>query len=395
MKQSVCLNFRVHQPHQLKAFTKCQVGIDDCYVDETADETLINKVADECYLPANALILSNIRRTDGLFKVGYSISGAMLELLLKYRPDVVDSFDDLVKTGSVELFAETYYNSLSSLYSMNEFERQIEKHSLLIQEVFDIKHAVFRNTELIYNNDIARHIYQLGYKGILCEGVTQILKGRTANKIYAAPGAGELSLLLRNPRLSDDIAFRFDDKHWNGYPLSALKFADWIHSHPITDPVVNLFMDYETFGVHKKADSGVFKFLDELPGAVLATKKFQFSTVSGVIEQYYMQDIYDVPSIISWEDEETIASRYDNEKQQNALKKIYSLERFICNSSVQPVINSWGILQDIDYLIHSSHSETHDHYENMVTDLEIRLIKEQLKRTGSILFLSHQMLIKK
>ena len=380
MKQSVCLNFRVHQPHQLKAFTKRQVGIDDTYVDETADETLINKVADECYLPANALILSNIRRTDGLFKVGYSISGIMLELLLKYRPDVVDSFDDLVKTGSVEIFAETYYNSLSSLYSINEFERQIEKHSLLIQEVFDVKPAVFRNTELIHNNDIARHIYQLGYKGILCEGVTQILKGRTANKIYAAPGAGELSLLLRNARLSDDVAFRFDDKHWNRYPLSALKFADWIHSHPITDPVVNLFMDYETFGVHKKADSGVFKFLDELPGAVLATKKFQFSTASRVIEQYYMQDIYDVPSIISWEDEETIASRYDNEKQQNALKKIYSLERFICNSSVQPVINSWGILQDIDYLIHSSHSETHDHYENMVTDLEIRLIKEQVKK---------------
>ena len=342
MKQSVCLTFRLHQRHVLKAFTRCQVGIDDCYVDETADEILINKLADKCYLPANAIILSN-------------------------------------KTGSVELFAETYYNSLSSLYSAEEFERQIEKHSLLIQEVFHTKPAVFRNTELIYNNDLARHIYQLGYKGILCEGVMQILKGRTANKIYAAPDCGELALLLRNSRLSDDIAFRFDDETWDEYPLSACKFAQWIHSHPITDPVINLFMDYETFGIHKKVDSNVFEFLEELPQALLANKKFQFSTVSEVIDQYYMQDIYDVPSVISWENEKT-TSRYEDESQKDAFKKTYSLERFVCNSNVQQVINSWGILQDANYLIHPLPAETQDHYGNMVTDLEIRLIKEQVKK---------------
>lgn len=379
MKQSVCLTFRVHQPHVLKAFTRTQVGVDDCYIDETADEILINKLADECYLPANAIILSNIQRTAGLFKVGFSISGTMLERLLKYRPDVVASFNDLLKTGSVELFAETYYNSLSSLYSAEEFERQIEKHSLLIQEVFDTKPAVLRNTELVYNNDLARHIYQLGYKGILCEGVMRILKGRTANKIYAAPGSGELALLLRNSRLSDDIAFHFDDETWNEYPLSAFKFAQWIHSHPITDPVINLFMDYETFGIHKKVDSKVFKFLQELPEAVLANKKFQFSTVSGVIDQYYMQDIYDVPSIISWEDEKK-ASLCEDESRKDALQKIYSLERFICNSNVQQIINSWGILQDANYLIHSLPTETRDHYKNIMTDLEIRLIKEQVKK---------------
>ena len=379
MKQSVCLTFRLHQPHVLKAFTRCQVGIDDCYVDETADEILINKLADKCYLPANAIILSNIQKTAGLFKVGFSISGTMLELLLKYRPDIVNSFNDLVKTGSVELFAETYYNSLSSLYSAEEFERQIEKHSLLIQEVFHTKPAVFRNTELIYNNDLARHIYQLGYKGILCEGVMQILKGRTANKIYAAPDCGELALLLRNSRLSDDIAFRFDDETWDEYPLSAFKFAQWIHSHPITDPVINLFMDYETFGIHKKVDSNVFEFLEELPQALLANKKFQFSTVSEVIDQYYMQDIYDVPSVISWENEKT-TSRYEDESQKDAFKKTYSLERFVCNSNVQQVINSWGILQDANYVIHPLPAETQDHHGNMVTDLEIRLIKEQVKK---------------
>ena len=200
----------------------------------------------------------------------------------------------------------------------------------------------------------------------------QILKGRTANKIYAAPDCGELALLLRNSR-------RFDDETWDDYPLSAFKFAQWIHSHPITDPVINLFMDYETFGIHKKVDSNVFEFLEELPQALLANKKFQFSTVSEVIDQYYMQDIYDVPSVISWENEKT-TSRYEDESQKDAFKKTYSLERFICNSNVQQVINSWGILQDANYLIHPLPAETQDHHGNMVTDLEIRLIKEQVKK---------------
>lgn len=379
MKQSVCLTFRVHKPPVLKAFTRCQVGVDECYFDEAADQMLINKLADECYLPANAILLSNIQKTAGSFKVCFSISGTMLERLLKYRPDVVDSFDQLVKTGSVELLAETYYNSLSSLYSAHEFERQVEKHSQLVQKVFDIKPTVFRNTELLYDNKLANHIYQLGYKGILCEGVRQILKGRTPNKIYAAPGSGELALLLRNSRLSDDIAFRFDDKTWNEYPLSASKFAQWIHLHPVTDPVINLFMDYETFGIHKNPGTGILNFLQELPQAVLTNKKFQFSTASEVIDQYYLQDIYDVPSVISWESEKTDI-RHPAPAQEGAIKKNYSLERFICNSNVAQVINSWRTLQDANYLAHPLPDETQDYYNNIITDLEIRLIKEQVKK---------------
>jgi alpha-amylase len=379
MKPSVCLNFRVHQRRQLKAFAPCQVDTGDCYFDEIADETLTNKMADECYMPANSTILSNILRTDGLFKVGYSISGTTLELLLKYRPDVIHSFKDLVKTGSVEILAETYYNSPSFLYSTSEFERQIEKHSELILKLFDFKPRVFRNTELIFNNDIARHVYQLGYHGMLCEGVQQILRGRTPNRIYAVPDAGEFSLLLRNSMLSDDIAFRFDDENWNEYPLTASKFARWIHSHPVTHPVVNLFLGYETFGIHKKKDCGIFDFLDELPQAVLANKNFQFSTLSEVIEQFYLQDVYDSPFTISWEDQQSKEDWPGNERAMTALKKISSLERFICNSGIEQAIKSWGILQDADYLLHLP-SEQYEHYKNIVLDLEIRLIKEQLKK---------------
>ncbi len=379
MKRSVCLNFRIHQPYQLKAFTPCQVDTGDCYFDETANEAFINQIADECYLPANSIILSNIIRTDGLFKVGYSISGPTIDLLLKYRPDVVISFNNLVRTGSVEIFAETYYNSLSCLYSTREFERQIEKHSRLILEVFGVNPKVFRNTELIYSNDLARHLCQLGYQGILCEGVEQILKGRSPNKIYAAPEAGEFSLLLRNSRLSDDIAFRFDNDRWNAYPLTASKFAEWIHSHPINHPVINLFMDYETFGIHKRRHSGIFDFLSELPQAVLANKSFRFGTASEVIEQHYLQDIYDVPSGISWENQEMNPVWLEDGDPRTALKKIASLEKFISNSNIEEAIDSWGILQDAEYMLHSLPQE-YEHYKNIVLDLEIRLIKEQLKK---------------
>ena len=379
MKRSLCLNFRIHQPRRLRAFTPYQIEAGDCYFDEQADEGIINKMADECYLPANAIVLSNITKTHGSFKLGYSISGTTLQLLLKYRPDVVDSFNSLIKTGSVEIFAETYYNSLSSLYSTKEFQRQIEKHSQLILEVFGFKPKVFRNTEVVYNNDIARHLYQLGYLGILCDGVERILRGRTPNRIYAAPDAGEFALLLRNSKLSDDIAFRFDNESWNPDPLTASKFAAWIHSHPVNHPVINLFMDYETFGVHKKSHSGIFNFLSELPQAVLANKSFRFGTASEVIEQHYIQDIYDVPSIVSWEDEGDELDWPENEMQKAALKKIASLERFICNSSMEQAIDSWRVLQDADYLLHLS-PEAYEHYRNIIVDLEIKLIKEQLKK---------------
>ncbi|HEV8287226.1 MAG TPA: glycoside hydrolase family 57 protein [Chitinophagaceae bacterium] len=393
MKQSVCLYFKVHQPFQLKAYTQSHVGIDHYYIDDATDEATINKISDECYLPANSIISSNIHKTKGRFKLSYSISGTTLELLLKYRPDVIDSFKGLVNTGSVEILAETYYNSLSFLHSKKEFENQIEKHSQLVQKIFAFDPKVFRNTELIYNNSLAQYIYKLGYKGILCEGIERILKARTANKIYAAPNTGELALLLRNSRLSDDVAFRFDDKTWNEHPLTADKFTDRIHSHPETDQVINLFMDYETFGIHKKRETGIFDFLNALPHAILTSENFQFSTASGAIEQYYPYDLYDVPLTISWEDKaEACCIWCENAKQNNTVKKIYSLEKFIRNSSNEQLIEDWRKLQTGDYIFYMAEhkgrkhlnfvtpEDAYEHYKNIVTDLEINLIKEQLKK---------------
>jgi len=391
MKQSVCLYFRLHQPFRLRAYVPGQVGVDHDYFDDVANEAAINDLADMCYLPANSIILSNITKTKERFKVNYSISGSLLDLLFKYRRDVVDSFRKLVSTGCVEILAETYYNSLSFLNSKNEFSNQVVKHSEFIKKVFDFEPRVVKNTELIYRNDLAQLIYSLGYNGILCEGAGQILQQRTPNKIYAGPNSGDLSLLLRNSRLSDDIAFRFDDKSWSEYPLTAEKFARWIHSHPLTEHVINLLIDYETFGIHKKIDTGIFEFLDALPGAILKSEKFQFSTASDAIEQYYPADLYDVPVATSWEDK--LGASYvwsENAKQTSTLKKIYSLEKQIQNSSNDQLISTWSKLQDADYFLYmrdkvaqrnaSTVGDAYERYKNILTDLEISLIRDLVKK---------------
>lgn len=398
MTRTACLYFKVHLPFSLRAYTQGNVGTIHCYEDATADEITMNRLADECYIPANKIILSNIRKTNNRFKVTYSISGTALELMLQYRPDVIASFQELVNTGSVELLAETYYNSLSFLYSKKEFDRQVERHGLFIQKLFRIKPAVFRNTELIYNNKLAEHIRHLGYKGILCEGMQKILKERTANKLYAAPGNGDFALLLRNPGLSDDIAFRFDDKNWNEYPLTAEKFADWIHSHPQDSEVINLFMDYETFGLYKHANTGIFEFLDALPVALLSNGEFTFSTPSEVINRYYPRDVYDIPEIISWENHSAASCIWSgNAKQHNTIKKLYSLEKLVMQSDNDTLLNAWGRLQATDYIYFMSDNnkngckylnpfnttqEVYDYFTSIMTDMEITLVNEQLKRNN-------------
>lgn len=398
MRKTVCLYFKVHLPFSLKAYTQQQVGLSHCYEDTVTDEMVMNKLADECYLPANKVILSIIQRAAGSFKISFSISGTALELMLQYRQDVIESFRELVKTGYVEILAETYYNSLSFLYSKKEFDRQLEKHGLLIQKLFQFHTAVFRNTELIHNDKLAAHISELGYKGVLCEGSAKILKGRTPNKLYASPGNGDFGLLLRNPRLSDDIAFRFDDKGWAEYPLTAGKFAEWIHSHPEDTEVINLFMDYETFGIHKKPDTGIFDFLNALPEEVLKKDGFTFSTPSDIINDYYPRDIYHVPDIISWDDHSASCCIWsENAKQNNTLKKIYALEKLVQQSDDNNLRETWGRLQAADYVYFMSDNnrnsckylnpfnspqEVYDYFKNIMTDMEISLVNEQLRKNN-------------
>lgn len=396
---SICLYFKVHQPYRLKKYQFKDIDLIHCYEDAEADKIAINIAADKCYIPANEILYNAVKKQKGKFRFSFSISGTALALFAKYRPDVIDSFKRLVATGCVEILAETFYHSLSFLHSKKEFQRQVEKHSAAVKEIFNIEPAVFRNTELVYNNDLARFISDMGYKGILCEGVERILKGRPVTQLYAAPDNGDFGLLLRNNILSDDIAFRFDDPNWSEHPLTAKKFAGWLHAYPENTDVINLFMDYETFGVHKNQGSGIFDFLDLLPEAVLANKNFQFSTPSDILQEYYPRDIYDVSKTISWEDQSSSNCVWcENAMQNNTLKKIYAIEKMVINCNCNKTIDIWGRLQTADHFYYMTEQctesekskyqnpfscarEAFQNYSNILTDFEISLIKNNINNT--------------
>ena len=394
---SVSLSFKVHIPYRLKKFTPGSVGVYDTWLDEQSCKAAVDKLSDECYLPANKIIYSLIKENKQNFKVAFSFSGTALELLQKHRPDVIRSFKQLVNTGCVEIFSETYYHSLSWLYSSTEFKRQIRQHDELIKLLFGEEPVIFRNTELIYNNDLAKFIAGLGYKGMLCEGLDRILKGRTPNQTYAAPGNGDFGLLLRNVRLSDDIAFRFDDLTWNEQPLTAEKYAGWLHNQKENVCNVNLFFDYETLGIHKKATSGIFEFLKHLPSAILADENWKFVTPSEALTNCYPKEIYDVPKTISWEDKDKESCVLaENAMQNNTLRKIYSLENMVRNSKMPGAMEWWGSLQSADHFYYmcndgrtendtyrllnpfASGEEAFENYKNAVADFEIKLIQRGL-----------------
>jgi alpha-amylase len=395
---SVCLYFKVHQPYRLRKYLAKDIDACHCYEDEAADKESINQLADNCCLPANEIIYKQIIQQDKKFKISFSISGIVLELFRQYRPDVILSFKELASTGCIEFLAEPYYHSLSSLYSKTEFKRQVLKHTDLIESLFGIEPRVFKNTELIHNNRIGDLIASLGIKGILCEGVERILKGRNSNQVYAVPGNEKTGLLLRNASLSDDIAFRFGDRSWSEYPLTATKFADWLHGHPSSTDAINLFMDYETFGVHKKRESGIFEFLELLPAEVLKNKAFIFSTPSEVLGLHHAKDLYDVPETISWEDQSTTNCVWcENVMQNNTLKKIYSIENLVLLSGDEASFDVWGRLQAADYFYYmaedsrkqilskyfnpfASAREVFQHYTNLVADFEISLIRKAIDR---------------
>jgi alpha-amylase len=292
-----------------------------------------------------------IRRFDGRFKVGFSITGVLLEQFSKYCPEVISTFDALAQTGCVEFLAETYYHSLSFLYSRDEFTEQINKHMEMVDHFFGQKPRVFRNTELIYNNDLAAAIDSMGqFDAIITEGADHILGYRSPNFIYRPPNCDGLKLLLKNYTLSDDIAFRFSDRHWKEFPLTADKFASWISRINGNGNVVNLFMDYETFGEHQWEDTGIFNFMNHLPEEILRHPDNNFKTPSEVVDLYDPVGTVDIPHIISWADTERDLSAWlGNAMQSNALHAIYRLEQTIKETGDEQLIADWRMLQTSDH----------------------------------------------
>jgi alpha-amylase len=347
---SVCFYFQVHQPFRIKRYSFFDIGKDHFYEDDEKNQIILDKVSEKCYLKTNRKMLDLINRHKGKFKISYSISGTAIEQFEKYRPDVLESFKDLAKTGCVEFLSETYYHSLSFIFSKDEFRRQIEMHRAKIKEHFGQTPKIFRNTELIYNNELASVIEKMGFKGILCEGVDRLLNGRTPNYLYQPAGSLKIKTFLKNYSLSDDIAFRFSDRNWKEWPLQADTFASWVHQIAGNGEVLNLFMDYETFGEHQWEETGIFDFLDYLPKEIMSHSDFDFKTLSEAADSYKVRDIYDAPDFISWADAERDLSAWlSNTMAKEAAKRIYALEDRVIKSENKDLIEVWGKLQTSDH----------------------------------------------
>lgn len=347
---SVCFYFQVHQPYRLRRYSFLELGKNHFYEDDEKNRAILNKVSDKCYLPANTLMLELIKKYKGKFRISYSISGVALEQFQSFRPDVLKSFQELAKTGCVEFLSETYFHSLSFIFSQKEFKRQVELHRTAIEKHFGVTPAVFRNTELIYSNAVAAVVEKMGYKAILCEGVDKILGNRTPNFVYKPQGSKKIKLLLKNYRLSDDIAFRFSDRNWSEWPLHADTFASWVHKVAGNGDTVNLFMDYETFGEHQWESTGIFDFMKYLPGEILKHQDFGFKTPSETIKTYKARDVYDVPEYTSWADAERDLSAWlSNSMEKEAAKRLYAMEKAVLATGNEEFIHTWGKLQTSDH----------------------------------------------
>lgn len=400
---SLCFYFQAHQPYRLRPYSFFTMGSHEEYFDDAFNREILERVSDRCYLPTNQMLLALIKKFQGQFKVSFSLTGTLLDQLVEWRPDVIDSFRALADTGCVEFLAETYYHSLSYLFSKREFVVQVRQHERRIYELFGQKPKVFRNTELIYQNEVAQFISAMGFRGMVCEGVDHLLLGRSANFVYAAPETPDFSLLLKNHTLSDDLAFRYADTHWSEFPLTPVKYGDWVQKAAADRDVVNLFMDYETFGEHHdETETGIRRFFQAFVQQVVQSEKVEFSTVSEVIGRYHFKSIYDVPAFTSWADQERDLSAWlGNPLQVESARRIYALEDDLRHSN-PALLDRWRRLQSSDHFYYMSRKNGSDgevhayfshyvspqaafsNYSNVLNDLEIWAKEERNRNTGAV-----------
>lgn len=353
--KSVCFYFQIHQPFRLKRYRFFDIGNDHYYYDDYNNEEIITRIARNCYLPANNTILQMIKDTKGKFRVAYSISGIALEQMELYAPEVIDSFKELTKTGCVEFLAETYAHSLSSLRDdTDEFEKQVKTHMKKIENLFGVKPTVFRNTELIYSDEIGERVANMGFKGMLTEGAKHVLGWKSPNYVYCCANNPRLKLLLKNFKLSDDVTFRFSDWSWNQYPLTADKFMGWIKDTPDNEDVVSLFMNYETFGELQSAGTGIFEFLKALP-YFADQMGIDFQTPSQIFSSRKPIDQINAPYPISWADEERDLSAWlGNELQRSAFDKLNAIGERVRLSRDKRLLQDWYYLQSSDHFYYMS-----------------------------------------
>jgi len=405
-KRGITLYLHVHQPLRVRDYSVFDTAIDHNYFNEPDplsdrnNQKVFNKVAEKSYRPMNAL-LEKLLADHEDFKLSLSITGTFLEQAEKWAPDVIESFQRLVATGRVEIVAETYYHSLAFFYSRTEFERQVEAHKTIIRRLFNVETSVFRNTELAYNDSLAQWADEYGFKGILAEGWDPILDWRSPNFVYRPEGTKNISLLLKNYKLSDDLAFRFSNKAWTEWPLTADKYTEWANSSLEDAPLINLFMDYETFGEHQWQDTGIFDFFEDFVGRWISNPDNTFYTVSDAIEVNQPVGELSMPSTVTWADaERDLTAWLGNSMQKEAMGHLYALEADVLRTEDTQLIDDWRKLQTSDHAYYmctkwfsdgdvhayfSPYESPYDaflYYMNVIRDMRWRL--HETHRTGSL-----------
>lgn len=352
--KAVCFYFQIHQPFRLKRYRFFDIGNDHYYYDDYANEEIITRVAQKSYIPAAETLLRMIQDSKGAFRCALSISGTALEQCEQYVPELIDLLKKLADTGKVEFLAETYAHSLSSLTDPDEFREQVKAHDSKIYDLFGQHPKVFRNTELIYCDEMAPMIYDLGYKGCITEGAKHILGWKSPDYVYAAASCPKLKLLLKNDKLSDDIAVRFSNPSWEAYPLTADKYMDWIAQTQPDSQIVNLFMSLDTFGNLQPRESGIFQFLEALP-RFAAERGIDFWTPSEVVAKCKAVDTLEVLHPISWADEARDTSAWlGNMLQNEAFQKLYSVAERVRLCTDRRLKQDWLYLQGSDHFFYMS-----------------------------------------
>ncbi len=394
--KSICFYFQVHQPFRLRTYRFFDIGRNHYYYDEYFNRMIMRRIAEKCYLPMNEILLQQIKEYGSQFKVSFSISGLAMEQMELYAPEALESFRKLVATGNVELLAETYAHSLSALKDHVEFERQVKAHSDKVEQLFGVRPVSFRNTELIYSDQIGAQVADMGYKVMLTEGAKHILGWKSPNFMYANAINPKLKVLLRNFRLSDDIAFRFSQQSWPEWPVTADKFVGWLNKINPKEEVINLFLDYETFGEHQWAATGIFNFMKALPDAIFKGSEFKYATPSELADRLQPVAAIQVPYPISWADEERdVTAWLGNDLQNESSAKLYSLGERVRQIGDVDIQRDWNYLQSSDHFYYmctkwfsdgdvhkyfnhySSPYEAYINFMNVLADFATRVEKYQ------------------
>ena len=353
--KNICFCFQMHAPYRLKRYRFFEIGQDHYYYDDMQTEEEVSRLVGMSYMPLCQTIGEMIRLSKGKFRCALSLSGTLLELLEQFAPEMIDTLKELSKTGCVEFVATPYAYSLSEVYSESEAAEQLQHQQLMVKELFGLQSNIVFGTELLYSDEIAVWLQKQGYKGVMTEGAKHILSWKSPNYLYSSSSAPKLKVLLRNTNWSDELSFHFSDPNWGNFPIDAEKYVQRLSELPEEEPIMNIWVGAETFGIRQQSGTGIFEFLKALPFYALE-RGIGFMTPSDVVKKLSATDAVVVPYPLTWAGEAKDLSTYNgNDLQQEALKKLYAVAERVHLCSDKQLKRDWLMLQDVNYLHFMNH----------------------------------------